>query len=141
MSTSDRPTTELATDPLGARGEDPALPLVVVSSTDPGGLQRLSLRLYGRARVVPVRSPLDLRRLARKHVDCIVLLDAAAPELDPLDAATALGVLGPRAVVVWGAAPALREDLAEAKTTGQWIHVGIDTEAAELAELLSSLFE
>ena len=131
------PPTTATDSPVAKRAE--ATPVVVASSCDPGGLQRLTLRLYGRARVVPVRTTLQLKREARIHPDCVVVLDAAAPELDPQLAARALGLIAPRAVLVWGATAETRTRLAEQPVTSAWIHVGLETTPRELAELISSM--
>lgn len=144
---SDRPTAELdaelatrTTTRPGKGDETPAnLPLVIVSTCDPGALQQLGLRLYGRASVVPVRGLLDLKRHVRTSEGCFVVLDCAAPELDPLDVASALTVVGTPTVVVWGASPSMKEDLAGSADSAKWVHVGVDTEPAALAELISSL--
>jgi len=142
---SDRPTTELAQD-LATRAATPVAregtgttPLVVVSTSDPGALQRLGLRLYGRATVQPVRGTLELKRFARKNRGCIVVLDCAAPEIDPLDVASALAVVETPTVIVWGASPSTKEELAGSADSAKWVHVGLDTEPAALAELISSL--
>lgn len=115
------------------------LPLVLVSTTDRGALQQLGLRLYGRASVQPIRTTLELKRHARTSEECILVLDCAAPEIDPLDVATALAVVSTPTVVVWGASPAVKEDLAASTSGAKWVHVGLDTEPAALAELISSL--
>ncbi len=112
----------------------------MVSTSDPGALQQLGLRLYGRATVQPIRTTLELKRLARTNDGCIVVLDCAAPEIDPLDVASALAVVTTPTVVVWGASPAVREDLAGSSDGAKWVHIGLDTEPAALAELISSLF-
>jgi len=113
--------------------------VVVVSTCDPGALQQLGLRLYGRATVQPVRGTLELKRYARTSEGCVVVLDCAAPEIDPLDVASALAVVGTPTVVVWGASPSTKEELAGSADSAKWVHVGLDTEPAALAELISSL--
>lgn len=145
-SPSERPTREVPLDPETGTSARPkrekarqGLPQVVVSTSDPGALQRLGLRLFGRAEVLPVRSTLELKRRARVSERCVVVLDCAAPELDPLDVATALSVVGSPTVVVWGASPAMKAELAASADSARWVHVGVGTSPAELAELLSSL--
>jgi CheY-like chemotaxis protein len=142
---SDRPTTELpaeieprTTDRPGRSRAGSALPQVVVSTYDPGALQQLKQRLFGRAEVHPVRDGLELKRRARLGERCVVVLDCAAPELDPLDVARALAVVAMPTVVVWGASPAMKEKLAASSGSAKWVHVGVDTAPAALAELISS---
>ena len=86
-----------------------------------------------------MRDTRELTRQAKRHPGCVIVLDAAAPELDPLDAAHALEVVGTRAVIVWGASPMMREELAGGMVTATWMHVGNDTQPHELAELISSM--
>lgn len=109
----------------------------MVSTSDPGALQRLKLRLFGRAEVHPVRDTLELKRRARLG-DCVVVLDCAAPEIDPMDVASALTLIGTPTVVVWGASPVMKEELAASADSAKWVHVGVDTDPAALAELISS---
>ena len=123
--------SERPTEPLPATGRE-----VWAATWDVGGLRRLSLRLHGRAHVVPVD---DIRSLALANSSIIVLLDACAPGVDVIEAVPLLH--GTQAmVVVWGASPQLREELAEEASTRSWMHVPHDTTPQELAEVLSSLF-
>lgn len=145
-SPSERPTLEIVTDGATRTTTRPAerteavgaLPTVLVCTADPGALQRLSLRLFGRATVHVVREVRTLKRQARVSERCAVVLDCAAPEIDPLDAASALRAVGTPPVVVWGAAPATKAELSAFADSARWVHVGIDTTPEELAELISS---
>ena len=69
----------------------------------------------------------------------MIVLDCAAPDIDPLDAAHALASVDAPTVVVWGAPWSTKEKLARSAECAKWIHVGIDTEPATLADLLRSL--
>ncbi len=111
---------------------------MVVSTCDPGALQRLKLRLFGRAEVHPIRDTLELKRRARLGERCVVVLDCAAPEIDPMDVASALEVVETPTVVVWGASPAMKAELAGSADSAKWVHVGVDTDPQALAELISS---
>lgn len=125
---SERPTVPIP-DEEGA-------PEVWAATWDVGGLKQLSLRLHGRAKVIPVQ---DWRVLARAGRSTIVLLDACAREVDLLRAAEALE--GSKAtIVVWGANREIRAELARAVGTRHWMHIPLDTTPTQLAEMLSSMF-
>ena len=110
-------------------------PEVWAATWDTGGIRRLSFRLQGRAKVVPLR---DLSSLPLASPATVVLLDACAPGIDLLEAAPLL--VGTRAtVVVWGASASLRELIRREPGTRNWLHVPQDTTPRELAEVLGSL--
>lgn len=123
----ERPTVPVAEPP----GRE-----VWAATWDLGGLRQLSLRLHGRAKVVPVQ---DWRALSRATKSTIVLLDACAREIDLMRAASALEGTGAM-VVVWGGDSSLRMELARDPSTRRWMHVPTDTTPVELAEMLSSMF-
>ena len=109
---------------------------VWAATWDLGGLRQLSLRLHGRAKVVPVQ---DWRVLSKADGMTIVLLDACAREIDLMRAASALEDTGAM-VVVWGGDATLRMELARDPSTRRWMHIPADTTPIELAEMLSSMF-
>jgi len=122
---SDRPT-----EPLPPPG-----PEVWVATWDVGGMRRLSVRLQGRARVVPLR---ELSTLTLATPSTVVLLDACAPGLDPREAAPLVDGTG-ATVVVWGASAQLRRQLRGQPGAASWLHVPADTSSQELAEILGGL--
>ena len=70
----------------------------------------------------------------------MILLDACAPAIAPLEVATQLGASARTlTVVVWGATRGLRAELAQNETTHRWLHIEQDTTSRQLAELLASL--
>lgn len=118
------------------------LPVIIVSTPDRGSLQRLAMRLLGRARVTSLGNAERIGELVRRHGPdhTILVLDGCLPSFDLSSIVRELKRFSSApTIVLWGGGADLRRALRKALGPARIAQAPFDATDRDVGDLIGSL--